>query len=349
MKPVKKNILDFTYSELEVALKILSQPSFRAQQLCDWFYKKLIFDYDRMVNVSQKFKDILEKEFSLYIPQIHHIAFSKADNSYKFLLQTSDNKFIEAILMLDKGRSTVCVSCMIGCPLACKFCATGSQIGFVRKLTPAEIVGQVLVLLRYAQDNDHVQRITNVVFMGMGEPFLNLEAVEKSINILTHPKCFALSSAKISVSTAGVGPGIAQFVHKNQTRIAVSLHFPTDQLRLEYMPVNKRFPLKDLIEELKKVKLKKRDYILIEYIMLGGINDSLAHAKQLLSLIGNLKVKVNLIPFNPTKTLSAQASPEEVLNNFAKYLQNKGIFTSIRRSKGVDVDGGCGQFSLKKQ
>ena len=185
--------------------------------------------------------------------------------------------------------------------------------------------------------------------MGMGEPLLNREAVEKSIEILTHPKCFTLSPSKISVSTAGVGPGLADFIKETGVRLAVSLHFPTNELRSEYMPVNKRFPLEQLIVELQKVPLKKRDYILIEYLLLDGVNDSLAHAKQLLSLIGNLKVKVNLIPYNPTATLPAQPSTEKAIEEFANYLKGKGIFTFVRRSKGVDVDGGCGQFALKKK
>lgn len=345
----KINLFDLTYAELQQLLKDLKQSPFRAEQLCDWFYKKLVFDPALMSNVSQELKDTIKEKFSVELPQIDHVSHSKADSSYKFLLKTHDGKLVESILMLDNGRASVCVSCMIGCPLACKFCATGSEIGFIRKLTPAEIVGQVLMVLKYAQEHGYADRITNIVFMGMGEPMLNREAVEKAIDNLTNPRCFALSSSKISVSTAGVGPGLAEFIQKTQVRLAVSLHFPTEELRAQYMPISKRFPLRDLIAELYKVKLKPRDYIFIEYLMLRGVNDSLVHAKQLLSLIGNLKVKINLIPYNPTATLPAQASSEYVIDDFAKYLQGKGIFTSVRRSKGIDIDGGCGQFSLKQR
>ena len=205
-------LFDLTYKELETELTKLGQPKFRAKQLSDWIYKKLVFDPEQMRNLPQSFKDLLLKEFSLYLPVITDVSHSKSDDSYKFLLKTDDNKKIESILMLDEKRTTLCVSCMIGCPLACKFCATGMEIGFVRKLTPAEIVGQYLAALKYAQEHKIAERITNIVFMGMGEPFLNLEAVKKSIWIMTNQNGIALSPSKISVSTAGSGSGIGDFI-----------------------------------------------------------------------------------------------------------------------------------------
>ncbi|MFH1831439.1 MAG: 23S rRNA (adenine(2503)-C(2))-methyltransferase RlmN [bacterium] len=349
MASKKINLFDLTYPELEQALIDVNQPKFRAQQLCNWFYKNLVSDTKLMLNVPQDLRAILDREFLLDLPVIHDVAQSKTDESYKFLLKTRDNNLIESILMVDGERATICLSCMIGCPMACKFCATGSEVGFVRKLTTSEIVGQVLVILRYAQEHEYVQRITNIVFMGMGEPFLNKESVEKAINIFTHPKCMALSPAKISVSTAGVGPGIADFINKTQVLLAVSVHFPTNELRIKYMPANTKFPLENLIAELKKITLKKRDYIFIEYLLLAGVNDSLVQAKQLHKLIAGLKVKVNLIPYNPTATLPGQAPSEKVINEFAMYLRDKDIFTSVRRSKGLDIEGGCGQFVLKQQ
>ena len=353
----KTNIFDLTYPRLEKTLSGLNppaesikQPKFRAKQLSDWIYKKLTFDVNLMLNLPKGLRNSLAEQFRMYIPAIEQVSHSAHDNSYKFLLKTNDNKQIESILIIDKKgkeRSTICVSCMVGCPLACKFCATGSEIGFIRKLSCAEIVGQVLAILKYAKEKNYTQKINNIVFMGMGEPFLNLKSVEKSIEILTHPDCFSLSPSKIAVSTAGVGPGIANFINKLGVRLAVSLHFPTDELRSKYMPVNKQFPINELIAELKKIKLKKRDYILIEYLMLEDINDSLVHAKQLQKLVSHLKVKINLIPYNPTKSFPAKTSSEESIEKFASYLKGKGIFTSIRRSKGTDIEGGCGQFALK--
>lgn len=348
MKNVKKNLFDLTHSELEKALKEINLPAFRFQQLSNWLYKNLVFNLDAMSNFSQELKDVLGENFYLYVPQIDHVSHSKSDNSYKFLLKTNDDKLIESILMVEKSRSTICVSCMIGCPMGCKFCATGSEIGFVRKLTIAEIVGQVLVILRYARENGITDRVTNIVFMGMGEPFANLEAVSRAIYIFVHAEGLGLSPAKISISTACPEPIIADFINKTSVRLAVSLHFPTNALRSEYMPINKKFIIEDIIKELKKIVLKKRDYILIEYILLGGINDTLLHAKQLLGLVGNLKVKINLIPYNPIEKFEAKKSTEKATQDFAQFLQNKGVFTSVRKSRGLDIEGGCGQFALKK-
>jgi len=349
MKTNKTNLLDLTYKELKKAFESINQPGFRAKQLCDWFYKKLIFDPSLMLNFSQELRSVIQENFLLYLPTIDNVAKSKTNNSYKFLLKTNHNKPVESILMIDEKRATVCVSCMIGCPLACKFCATGSEIGFVRKLSPAEIVGQVLAVLKYAQTNGITEKISNIVFMGMGEPFLNQTAVEKSIDIFTSPECFAMSPSRIAVSTAGVGPGIARFIDKTGVRLAVSIHFATNKLRSKYMPVNKKFPLDKLIDELKKISLKKRDSILIEYLLLKGVNDSLTDAKQLALLLHPLKVKVNLIPYNPTASMPGQAPSEKTIEIFANYLRNKGIVTTVRQSKGVDVEGGCGQFALKKK
>jgi 23S rRNA m2A2503 methyltransferase len=349
MPDTKINLFDLPYPSLEEELRKIKQPPFRAQQISDWFYKKLVFDPALMLNIPKDLKEAIAQKFTMYMPEIDQVAHSQTDNSYKFLLKTNDDKLIEAILMLDDKHSTVCVSSMIGCPLACKFCATGTEIGFVRKLTPAEIVGQVLRILKYAQEHKLTQKITNIVFMGMGEPLLNREAVEKAIYILTHTHNFALSPSKISVSTAGVGPGIAKFVHKTRVQLAVSIHFPTHELRSEYMPINQTFPLVALVAELRKINLKRRNSIFIEYLLLQGINDSLTHAKQLLGLIGNLKVKVNLIPYNPIEKFSAEKSSEETINAFAKFLIEKGVFTTVRRSRGLDIEGGCGQFAAKKE
>lgn len=348
MQNVKENLLDLTPNGLKKAFELVGIKAFRADQVLNWLYKNFVFNLDHMVNLSQELRTEINNNFALYIPQISHISESKSDNSYKFLLKTCDDGLIESILMLDGDRSTVCVSCMIGCPMGCKFCATGSQIGFVRKLSAAEIVGQVLMALRYGRENGLIERVNNIVFMGMGEPFANLKAVEDAICILIDPKGLAMSPAKISVSTAFPNANVADFVNRTGVRLAVSLHFPTNDLRSKYMPVNKFFPIEEIIKELRRIELKKRDCILIEYILLSGINDSILHAKQLLSIIGNLKVKVNLIPYNPTELFPEKASSKEKIDAFTSYLNNRGVFTSVRKSRGLDVEGGCGQFALKK-
>jgi 23S rRNA (adenine2503-C2)-methyltransferase len=337
-----------TLSELESALKLLSQPKFRAKQLFSWFYQKSVIQPDLMPNIPKDLKTQIAQNFQINIPKISDISHCKSDNSYKFLLKTHDDKLIESILMLTDKRATICVSSMIGCPLKCKFCATGTQLKYLRNLDPSEIIGQIIIIQNYAIKNNIAPKITNIVFMGMGEPMLNKENIEKSLDILLHKDGFALSKNRITISTAGVCEGLANLINKYKVKLAISLHFPTDEQRDEFMPINKRYPLKKLISETKKINLGKRDYITIEYLMLNKINDSLIHAKQLLHLLNNLKVKINLIPYNSTKNLPAQSSSEEQINLFAKYLRSKNIMVTVRRSKGRGLEGGCGQFVLKK-
>jgi 23S rRNA (adenine2503-C2)-methyltransferase len=346
-KFMKKNILDLSFEELKKLLSDLGFEKFRITQLCDWIFKKHVFDFAQMTSFSSQMQAKLAENASLFVPQIVDATASKTDGSYKFLLKAQDGKLIESILMLAPERATVCVSCMVGCPLRCKFCATGSEIGFIRKLGAGEIISQVLMLEKYAQENRLADRISNVVFMGMGEPFLNLDAVSRAVENLLDRNFFGLSRSKITVSTAGVGPGIAAFINKHGVKLAVSLHFPNDGLRSEYMPVNKKFCLSDLVRELKKINLSKRDYIMIEYIMLAGINDRLEHAKQLVRLLSSVKVKFNLIPFNPIEPLNAKPSSEPDIDAFATYLHSKSFMVTVRRSHGVDIHGGCGQFALK--
>lgn len=345
----KPNLLDLTLTQLQEKITKAGFPAFRAKQLCNWFYKKHIFDLEEMLNLSKDFKTYLSKHFEISLPTIEDIAHSKSDNSYKFLLKTHDNKLIESILMLKEKHATICVSCMIGCPLACKFCATGTEIGFIRKLTTSEIVGQILAIKKYAKEHGLCERITNIVYMGMGEPFLNLEAVVPSIEILTKEYGLAMSPKRITISTACPKANIANFINKYKVKLAVSLHFPTDAQRVKQMPINKAFNLSQLITELKKINLNKQELITIEYMMQHNINDSIEHAKQLVHLLRQLNVKINLIPYNPTSKFPAQPSTEEQINEFAKYLRSKNLMVTVRRSAGQDVQGACGQFALKKK
>lgn len=345
---MKKHILDLSLNEFTKEIELLGLEKFRAKQIFDWIYKKNVLSFDKMSNVSQKMLPVLDQNFSIFIPEIDDVSVSRSDNSYKFLLKAEDGKFIEAILMLVEDRATVCVSCMVGCPLKCRFCATGSEVGFIRKLSAAEILGQIFVAQKYATDHKLAEKITNIVFMGMGEPFLNIDSVGHAVQMLMSPDGFGMSKSRITVSTAGAAANIADFINKWGVKLAVSLHFPTDELRSKYMPVNKAFPLSKLVSELRKIKLSQREYITIEYIMLAGLNDQVEHAKQLINLLSSVKVKFNLIPYNPTKTFDVPASSDERINKFASYLRDKSFIVTVRRSHGVDVEGGCGQFALKK-
>jgi 23S rRNA (adenine2503-C2)-methyltransferase len=301
-----------------------------------------------MSNLPKNVILTLTANFSTMLPHIVNVIHSKSDNSYKFLLETKDQKLIESILMLSKNRTTLCISCMIGCPLKCKFCATGSALTYCRKLDISEIIGQFLAIQIYAQKNNISSKITHIVFMGMGEPLLNKHNVKKSLDIFLHKHGFALSRNRITISTAGICDGLSELINTYRVKLAVSLHFPNDELRSTYMPINKKYPLKRLTYELKKIKLSKRENITIEYIMLDSINDTLIQAKELIKLLHGIKVKINLIPYNPTDHFKAYPATQAHINNFAKYIRSKFIMVTIRQSKGKKIRGGCGQFVLSK-
>lgn len=342
------NILNLSIKELENSLTSIGEQKFRASQIFNWIYKKNILDLDLMSNLTEELRSKLKLNYNLILPQIYKTNISKQDNSYKFLLQTQDNNLIESILMLEKDRVTLCVSCMIGCPLKCKFCASGNELKFKRNLNTAEIIGQFIEIQNFIVKNNLAKKITNIVFMGMGEPLLNLENIEKAIELLTNEQAFALSKSRITISTAGIINGLSNFINKWGVKLAVSLHFPTQEQRSEFMPISKTNLLKNLITELKKIKLNKRDYITIEYLMLKDINDSLDHAKKLVNLLSTLKIKINLIPYNPIESFKQEPSSEKQINIFANYLKSKNIFVSVRRSRGQESQGACGQFALKE-
>lgn len=345
---MKKNVLDLSFQEVKELLNNLRFEKFRLTQICDWIFKKYVFDFSKMTSFSKNMQADLSRVSTLTVPSIEDVAESKKDGSFKFILKAADGGLIESILMITPTRATICVSCMVGCPLKCRFCATGSELKFIRKLSTSEIIGQILVVEKYAQENKLATRISNVVFMGMGEPFLNIDAVGKAIENLLDKNLFGISKSRITISTAGVGAGIANFINKFGINLAISLHFPTNELRSEYMSINKSFPLEKLIQELRRVDLGKQDYITIEYLMLDGVNDQIEHAKQLVKLLSAVKIKFNLIPYNPTKTLALKPSSEQAINDFAAYLHSKSFMVTVRRSHGIDIQGGCGQFALKK-
>ncbi|MCK4650810.1 23S rRNA (adenine(2503)-C(2))-methyltransferase RlmN [Candidatus Babeliales bacterium] len=345
MKKIE-NIFNLTISQLEFHLTNLKEQKFRAKQLFEWLYKKQIINLDLMSNLSTSLKQKISKSFNIKIPLLYKVDSCLQDNSHKFLIKTYDDKLIESILMIVKKRVTLCISCMIGCPLKCSFCATGSELKFIRKLETFEILGQILTIQNYIRKNNIADKITNIVFMGMGEPLLNFNNVKKTIEILLDPNGFSMSKRKITISTAGIIDGLSEFINKYKIKLAISLHFPFEEQRSIFMPINRKISLESLIKELKRIKLAKRDYITIEYLMLNKINDTLKHAKQLVKILNGIKTKVNLIPYNTTTSFNVEPSSEENLNYFAKYIRSKNIMVTIRRSKGKKIKGGCGQFIL---
>jgi 23S rRNA (adenine2503-C2)-methyltransferase len=340
-----KNLLNMTLSELESEVFAIKQPTFRAKQICNWLYKKKIYNIDLMFNLALSLRRELKKSFNISLPLISKITKSESDHSYKFLLKTHDQRYIETVLMSDGTRATVCVSCMIGCPLKCKFCASGTGMKYVRKLNLSEIIGQVIIAEQYAIKHNIVPKVTNVVFMGMGEPLLNYDNVGKALEILMSDYGFSIPRTKITVSTVGIPERLAEFFNQHKVRLALSLHFVDDELRQQFMPIAKNISIKDLISTLQKVELGKKDYITIEYLMIKDVNDKKRDAKKLVKLFANLKVKINLVPLNPVKGFDFEASSEDSINDFVKYLWSKKIVTTVRRSKGRDVSGACGQLA----
>jgi 23S rRNA (adenine2503-C2)-methyltransferase len=303
-----------------------------------------------MTNVSKDVRNLLEEKF--YIPQPPLISrqISAEDHAHKYLFRCSDQRTIETVLMPIKDRLTQCVSSQVGCAMACAFCNTG-DMGLMRNLKTHEIVDQVLEVARqYPADivQKFGDRITNIVFMGMGEPLHNLESVLDSIDILTHPHGFNLSHRKITVSTSGLVPQMLELGKRSKVNLAVSLNATTDELRDEIMPVNKRYNLKALLDGCRQYELGPGRRITFEYVMLKGLNDTRQDAQRILALLKGIPAKVNLIPYNPHPASPFERPDLTEVMAFQKYLLDRDMTTTIRISKGPDILAACGQLRSKE-
>jgi 23S rRNA (adenine2503-C2)-methyltransferase len=296
-------------------------------------FQDLIEDWDKATVLPLSLREELKKECPL---TIKHKMFDE-DNTLKALIELSDGLKIESVLMKHTdNRSTVCVSSQVGCPLACSFCATGTM-GLKRSLTAEEIVLQVLLFMR-------VCKVTNIVFMGMGEPFLNYDNVMAAIHTLNSAEYFNIGSRKISVSTSGIIEGIERFTNEDlQVNLSISLHAPNDELRSKLMPVNKKYPLKDVLKAVDEYILKTKRKVMFEYLMIKGENDSLECAKELAKIMKKPLYMVNLIVYNPTGKF--KASDSKTIKKFKEYLEKEGIFTTQRYEFGRGIKAACGQLA----
>lgn len=316
--------------------------AYRADQILAWLYARGVEDPHAMSDLALDLRTRLADSFRMRALETLRLQRS-ADGTCKAALQASDGAVVEAVLIPDEGRTTLCLSTQVGCPLACSFCATGAM-GFTRNLTTAEIVDQVC-RMREALEPD--ERITNVVFMGMGEPLLNLPAVLRAIRILMHPRAFALAGRRITVSTAGLVPRIRPLLEGAPVNLAVSLHATTDALRDELVPLNRRFPLDALLGELRSLEtLSPRRPIFFEYTLLAGVNDAPEDAERLLRLLRGLPSKLNVIPVNPHPGSPYGAPGPEVTHRFLGILARGGMTVTLRRSRGADIDAACGQLAI---
>lgn len=323
----------------------LGEKSFRAQQALKWIHFEGVQDFQVMTNFSKSLREKLSQIAEVRAPEIAYES-TASDGTHKWVLRLSDGNCIETVFIPEKTRGTLCVSSQVGCTLNCDFCSTGKQ-GFSRNLTTAEIIGQLWVAVRSLSQNKglHDHAVTNVVMMGMGEPLLNFDNVVSAMDIMLDDFGYGLSKRRVTLSTAGVVPAMYQLSKVSDVALAVSLHAPNDELRNVLVPLNKKYPLKELIAACKDFfKDEKRRYVTMEYVMLAGVNDSPVHAKQLIALLKDVRAKVNLIPFNPFPNTIYKRSDNATIDRFQEILMNAGINTITRKTRGDNIDAACGQL-----
>ncbi len=334
----KINLLGLDRKAIESYFEEMGFKTFHARQVLKWIHKHGVTDFDLMTDLSKKLRAQLKLVSEVSVPEVILEQPSK-DGTRKWLLELDCNNRIETVMIPDDGRTTLCVSSQVGCALDCSFCSTAKQ-GFNRNLSTAEIIGQVWVAVRMMD-----QALTNVVLMGMGEPLANLDAVVDAMNIMQDDLAYGLSKYRVTVSTAGVVPALRELRKVSDVSLAVSLHAPNNELRDKLVPINKKYPLEELIPACRDfVKGDKRRKVTWEYVMLDGVNDSIAHAKELIRLLEGTPSKMNLIPFNPFPGSEYRASPPERLEAFRQRLKKAGIISITRKTRGDDIDAACGQL-----
>lgn len=339
--PLLPHILSLNKEEWSSWLKKRGYASFIAGQVVDWIYKKGVVNPELFSNISKPVREELKKSFDSSLLQIKERLPSK-DGSEKLLLLTHDQLMIEMVIMPYENRLTLCLSSQVGCKMGCTFCQTG-KMGLARDLTSAEILGQIFLANSLAAP----QKVSNVVFMGMGEPLDNYEEVVKACQIMIDPEALGLSKTKVTISTSGLVPALKKLANDLPVRLAISLHSADNEKRSAMMPINRKYDLAALKEVLLTYPAPSRYGITFEYVMIENENDSLVDAKKLVKFLHGIKAKVNLIPINHFPGIEMHPSKEERLRAFQKYLSDRSIPAPIRYSRGQDVSGGCGQLAAK--
>lgn len=341
----KELLLNKDVTEMREFARACGQPDYRAQQLIEWIYQKQAVSFDEMTNLPKAWRQELAGS-TLLTPFTSSSMQISADQTRKYLFELHDGLYIESVCIPMKENFTLCISTQVGCALQCAFCLTGKQ-GFSRNLSAGDILGQILAVQR---DTPPGSRISNIVLMGMGEPLLNYEETVKAIRMMLAEDGLNFSNRKITLSTAGVVPGIIKLGQENFTiNLAVSLNAPTDTLRSQLMPINRTYPLKELLQACRDYPLPERRRITFEYIMFDQLNDTAEHARELAALLRGVRCKINLIPLNATPNIPFIPSSEEKILAFQKILLKQDYSTFIRASKGADILAACGQLSGKCQ
>ena len=351
------NLLSLDRAAMENFFVESGEKSFRAKQLLQWIYQRNITCYTQMTDFSKALRQQLDQSTHITLPEIVSVNRSN-DGTVKLLLKLYDGNCIETVYIPESDRGTLCVSSQVGCGLNCTFCATARQ-GFNRNLNVDEIIAQVWVANNYLENleesenivferYEHDQRrpVTNIVMMGMGEPLLNFDNVVSAMKLMMDDFSFGLSRRRVTLSTAGMVPVIDKLKEQCPVSLAVSLHAPDNDLRDKLVPLNRKYPIEQLLECCKRyVDQNNRQRVTFEYVMLKGINDSVAHAKQLAKILRDVPSKVNLIPFNPFEGTQFERSSASTIDTFRDILQQREIFTVTRRTRGDDIDAACGQLA----
>lgn len=335
----KQNLFGLTLDQLKQEIKLLELPGFTASQIADWLYKKHASQISDMTNISKKSRDLLDQKYTIQLITPTKVQTS-LDGTKKYLFPTQTEKYIEAAYIPDRDRATLCVSTQIGCKMNCLFCMTGKQ-GFQGNLSAGDIVNQIHSLPEF-------DKLTNVVYMGMGEPLDNVEAVLSSIEILTSDWGYAWSPKRITVSTIGIIPAMRTFLEKSNAHLAVSLHSPFDDERAEIMPIQKTYPVTKVVEEIRKWDLGRQRRVSFEYIMFKNVNDTPRHAKELIRLLNGLRCRINLIRFHPIPETPLEGTTLEGITQFQNILKAKGMTVTLRASRGEDIFAACGLLSTKE-
>lgn len=349
---IKTDLKNFSQDQLVSYVQSLGQPGFRGKQIMSWLYRPEVTDFEQMTDLAKSFRKVLAEHATISRFDRPLIELS-ADGCVKFGFRLHDGHMIESVLIPEPDRNTLCISSQVGCAMGCSFCLTGTM-GIVRNLSPSEIVNQVCAVRDYlltvpADSRIGPDRVTNLVYMGMGEPLNNLKHVLTSLSILTEPKGLDLTTRKITVSTCGIVPRMQEFGNSTNVNLAISLHAVDDETRDMLMPVNRRYPIDELLQACRDYPLPKRKRIMFEYILLEGVNDSDREARVLAKKLRGIPCKINLLPYNECPELPYRSPGRERLLAFQKILMDAHYSVFIRNSRGTDISAACGQLAGKDQ
>ncbi len=335
---MKEILFGKTLNELIAVTKKTGMPGYAARQIADWLYNKNAESIDEMTNLAKKVREALNSNYEVGRNNYRTVQTS-VDGTKKYLFPSSNSKYIETAYIPDKDRATLCISSQVGCKMGCLFCMTGKQ-GFQGQLSAGDILNQIASL-------PEKEELSNIVYMGMGEPFDNIDNVLKSLEILTSDWGYAMSPRRITVSTIGIIPAMEEFLEKSEAHLAVSMHTPFEDERKSLMPIESVYPLTDIVNIIKNFDWGRQRRISFEYIMFKGVNDSDRHIKELSKLLNGIKCRINLIRFHPIPDSPLQSSDDETIIRFRDSLTKKGITCTIRASRGEDIYAACGLLSTK--